>query len=81
MIEVISITELQNHRTSIELICPKCGNPGRLRIISPKSEVGLVRFKIVHGADYRQRTCTFGYSSEEYEELREIYFGNREVIF
>ncbi len=76
MVKVIEIEQLQNHRTSILLQCPRCGNPGRLRVISPKSEVGIVRFKIVHGREFRQRTCTFGYSSGEYEELREIYFGD-----
>jgi len=78
MIHIIEITELQNHRTSILLKCPKCGNPGRLRVISPKSEVGVVRFKIVHGREFRQRTCTFGFSSDCYEELRRIYFGGAE---
>ena len=74
MIDILKVEKLQNHRTSVLLKCPKCGNPGRLRIISPKSDVGKVRFKVIHGYEYRYKCCTFGFSSEWYEDLERIYF-------
>ncbi|MBE8539442.1 hypothetical protein [Geoglobus acetivorans] len=72
MIEVIRVTELQNKRKSIEVICPKCGNPGRLRM-SRANIFGDIKFRVIHGREYRQRVCSFGLNSEEYDGLYEVF--------
>ena len=57
-------------RTSIIVLCPKCGKEGKLR---KGSERGKTVFYVVHGSGPRQRQHRIGMCHPSYETLLGIY--------
>ena len=72
-VEVVSIKTLSNKRLSITVVCPKCGRPGTLRIDRRNMFGDPRRFQVIHGNESRKTTCSFGWNSDEYDELYRIY--------
>ena len=57
-------------RTSIIVVCPKCGEEGRLR---KGTERGKTVFYIIHGSGPQQRQHRIGFTNSSYETLLGIY--------
>jgi len=62
-----------NHVKQIQVICPKCGKIGNLWRVERRGDRG---FWIIHDKK-RYKKCHFGWSSEYYETLKEIYILGR----
>ena len=73
MIEVVEVKKLQNKKLSITVICPRCGEEGTLRVGKRNIFGRPMKFLVVHGKEWKKKTCSFGSTSDEYEILREIY--------
>ena len=63
------VYEPVNSRDSIIVICPRCGEEGKLTRNGKRKVTELIIFRI----DHKDHTCSIGTCTEAYDEILEIY--------